>query len=199
VSERATNLILGSNVLAWAVLGIISSSPADRLAVVRVCITLLNLLVGMLLIARRPLHHSGSMYLCAICTPSFVACGLAFYLAPQPDQWPHHAAGLFAIGAAMTGISFACLGRRFAVLPADRGTIVQGPYRLVRHPAYAGELLMVAACFVARPALIALLPMTAAVPLMVIRILAEERLLTRSGSYREYAGQVAWRLLPGVW
>ncbi len=31
------------------------------------------------------------------------------------------------------------------------------------------------------------------------RIYAEERLLAGAGGYQEYARQVRWRLLPGVW
>lgn len=193
-TERALNVILGANVLAWAALGIIDSSPAKRWG-----ITLLNVLVGVLFITRRPLRRSGSAVLCAICLPSFIVWGLAFYLSPRPDQWPDYAVGLFALGAIVTAASFLCLGRSFAVLPADRGTVMHGPYRVVRHPAYAGELLMVVACFAAGPTWPALIPLAAAAPLVALRILAEKRLLSRSINYREYSQHVAWRLLPGVW
>lgn len=79
--------------------------------------------------------------------------------------------------------------------------MMRGPYRFVCHPAYFGELLMISACcmtaytasWLAAPVLIA------CVIAIVLRIVAEERVLERSATYRQYAAQTRWRLIPGLW
>src|SRR3990172_456164 len=44
-------------------------------------------------------------------------------------------------GVAGWAVSLSTLGRSFGVVPADRGLVRHGPYRLVRHPIYAFEAL----------------------------------------------------------
>lgn len=90
----------------------------------------------------------------------------------------------------------ACLGKSFGVAPADRGLVSAGPYRWVRHPAYGGELMN----FVG--VLVSALTLWNAVVFMLVglsltlRIVVEESLIH---GYSEYAAQVRWRLVPGVW
>ena len=75
-----------------------------------------------------------------------------------------------------------------------------GPYRVVRHPMYAGALLIIAATPVALGtpwALVCVVPLCAAV---VVRLLQEERYLSRTLSgYDEYRLEVLDRLIPLVW
>ena len=76
-----------------------------------------------------------------------------------------------------------------------------GPYRLIRHPAYAGNLLMYAGLGFA---LVNLLSLVAPVVLLAAghlpRIRVEQAELTRGlgEPYREYAAETS-RLVPGVW
>ena len=46
-----------------------------------------------------------------------------------------------AIGLAVVIVGKMTLGRSFGVVPANRGVVVGGPYRLVRHPIYTGYLI----------------------------------------------------------
>lgn len=199
VNERVFNTVIGSNVLLWSVLGIALSGTDDRWTPVRVSISLLNALVGILFLVRRPLLRSASWQACLLAFPSFIAWGVSFRFSPELAHWPLHAQALFTAAAAVTGMSLLSLGQSFAVLPAARGTVTRGLYGFVRHPVYAGELAMIAACFLAGPSLVALVPLAAAFPCVAVRLLAEERLLHSSEDYRAYAQRVRWRLVPYVW
>jgi protein-S-isoprenylcysteine O-methyltransferase Ste14 len=46
------------------------------------------------------------------------------------------------LGYCLVFWSLISLGNRFGIAPADRGLVVCGPYRIVRHPMYLGELVL---------------------------------------------------------
>ena len=120
---------------------------------------------------------------------------LPFFL--QIDQQPGLVQVVLAgCGLALAGWGLFSLGRSFGVAPADRGLVLNGPYRFLRHPIYAGELLAVFAILAGTQS-----PWNAAVfGLLLLTVLArigwEERTVSGYGSY---TGRVRWRLLPGVW
>jgi len=75
-----------------------------------------------------------------------------------------------------------------------------GPYRFVRHPGYAGAILQSLATPLLLGSLWALVPGGLAALLVVARTALEDRMLHEElEGYREYAAQVHYRLLPGVW
>ena len=87
-------------------------------------------------------------------------------------------------------------------LQTERGhqVISSGPYRWVRHPGYAGSLLV----YLAAPLLLdspwAFVPAVLLAAVLVVRTSLEDRFLQAElGNYRDYAGRVRYRLLPGVW
>jgi len=78
--------------------------------------------------------------------------------------------------------------------------ISSGPYALVRHPMYAGVLLMYGISPLALGSVWGMLPMSLLPILLAIRIKHEERVLREElEGYQEYTRKVKWRLLPGVW
>lgn len=198
--RRACDVLAGLSFLSWAVLGLAHSTPADRTSIVRLLIAALNLLVGSLFLLRRFPRVLGGPGDLAAAMPSFLAGGAALKLTAAPASWPSYANVLFGVGTALTLWALASLGRSFAILPAASDTVMRGPYRLLRHPAYAGELLMIAACAVAQPSWPLAAIVLLAIPAVGWRVVVEERLLQRSApGYSDYARRVRWRLLPGVW
>jgi protein-S-isoprenylcysteine O-methyltransferase Ste14 len=81
---------------------------------------------------------------------------------------------------------------------AEGGVISSGPYKVLRHPAYAGMLLANIGFvgYFSSPASIAALTLLAAAVLWRIRI--EEDILAESPRYRAFAN-TRCRIVPGVW
>lgn len=81
----------------------------------------------------------------------------------------------------------------------DQKVISTGPYALVRHPMYAGALLYCLATPLALDSYWGLLAFVAMVPVLIWRLLDEERLLAKNlPGYAEYCAKVRWRLIPGI-
>lgn len=84
---------------------------------------------------------------------------------------------------------------------ASGQTVVStGPYAVVRHPMYAGALLMLLATPVALGSWWGVLLFLPIGLVIVWRLLDEERYLAANlAGYVEYCARVRWRLIPGVW
>jgi len=193
------NAAFALSALAAAVMRLVSASGAERWTPAVIGVAAINAQIAVLFLIRRPVVAIGTPAQLISCLPTMVGFGLALKFSPPLSQWPWPAHVLFAGGAALTMAAFVALGSSFGVLPALRKIVERGPYRLVRHPAYAGELVMAAACFSAGPALGATTAWALLLPGVVWRILSEERVLSRDPSYAEYTQRVRWRLVPGVW
>jgi len=83
---------------------------------------------------------------------------------------------------------------------AEQKVISTGPYALVRHPMYAGVLVMIVGVPLALDSLWGLLIIALTVPVLVFRILDEEKLLAKDlAGYQEYEQKVRYRLVPYLW
>ncbi|HMF31502.1 MAG TPA: isoprenylcysteine carboxylmethyltransferase family protein [Candidatus Lokiarchaeia archaeon] len=82
----------------------------------------------------------------------------------------------------------------------DQKVISTGPYRIVRHPMYAGALLMLFVSPIALGsywAILCVIPLTLSV---AARALDEEKFLSKNLSgYPEYCQKVHYRLIPLIW
>jgi protein-S-isoprenylcysteine O-methyltransferase Ste14 len=75
-----------------------------------------------------------------------------------------------------------------------------GPYRYVRHPGYVGYIISWFATSLALGSLWALILVGLVMCLFVIRTALEDKtLLEELDGYQDYAKQVRYRLLPGIW
>lgn len=141
--------------------------------------------------------------------PAFVA---QYVVAGLDYRWGWSAipvslrAAAFAVVAAFYGLLFlvlrenAFLSRVVEVNPqAGHRVVSTGPYRVVRHPMYAGYVLWVLASAIALGSLPALAPALLIAAGVVVRTVLEDRTLRAElPGYDEYAARVRWRLLPGV-
>lgn len=87
-------------------------------------------------------------------------------------------------------------------IQADRGhTVVSaGPYRVVRHPGYAGGILAWIAAPVFFSSYWVTIPSVAVITLTIIRTALEDRTLKEElPGYSEYTERVRYRLVPGIW
>jgi protein-S-isoprenylcysteine O-methyltransferase Ste14 len=114
--------------------------------------------------------------------------------------------GLLGYVVGLGVMVWAILANRFfssAVrIQADRGhyVITSGPYRIVRHPGYAGAVLFFLCSGIALGSWWSVLPMVVAAARLIYRTSLEDRMLQRElAGYRDYARMVRYRLVPGVW
>jgi protein-S-isoprenylcysteine O-methyltransferase Ste14 len=134
---------------------------------------------------------------------AFVACAVAIVAAVALGQPGSGSTATLVAGEALALASCAwllasvlALGRCFGVLPEARGLVRRGPYRVVRHPVYLGELGAAAGLVAGAPAPRNLIAMVALVAAQLVRMRLEERALERA--FPEYAAYAARtpRLLP---
>jgi len=75
-----------------------------------------------------------------------------------------------------------------------------GPYALVRHPMYAGSIILYVFSPLALGSWWAMIPALPIIPVLIVRLLNEEEILLRDlPGYAAYRQKVRFRLLPGVW
>jgi protein-S-isoprenylcysteine O-methyltransferase Ste14 len=87
-------------------------------------------------------------------------------------------------------------------IQVDRGHVVcdTGPYRFVRHPGYAGNVLALPGIVLALSSTWTLFPAAVALIIAVIRTALEDRTLQEElPGYRDYAQRVRYRLIPGIY
>ncbi|HZQ60492.1 MAG TPA: isoprenylcysteine carboxyl methyltransferase [Casimicrobiaceae bacterium] len=90
------------------------------------------------------------------------------------------------------------LGYSFGLLPANRGIVNRGLYRIVRHPIYLGYLMTHLPFLASNPSPWNIAVLVGGDAALVIRAFYEEHTLSQDPSYRHYREHVRWRLVPGV-
>ncbi|MCX6709686.1 MAG: isoprenylcysteine carboxylmethyltransferase family protein [Candidatus Woesearchaeota archaeon] len=89
---------------------------------------------------------------------------------------------------------------RIVEVAKNQKVISTGPYSVIRHPMYAGVMLMYLFMPVALGSYWALIFFVPMIPVIVLRILNEEEILLKGlKGYREYCKKVRYRIIPGIW
>jgi len=147
----------------------------------------------------------------------FITLGMvaAFYLSPLeyiylPASLPRNAGmsfggvGVVALGIALFVWARCALGKVYSghvSVKTGQALVQNGPYRFIRHPAYAGYLLMALGIGLGYSSLAGLAAILALLlPGLIYRMGVEEKLLTGhfGETYRQYIHKTK-RLIPGIW
>lgn len=132
----------------------------------------------------------------------FICLGLL--IVSGPILPPQPALALLAVSGLLLGVwGVLAMGiGRVNVLPdprPDAQLVARGPYKLIRHPMYAGLLLFGLALVLAAPIWWRWLIWAALLIDLVLKLTYEERLLTeRFPAYAAYRRRT-WRLVPWVY
>lgn len=111
---------------------------------------------------------------------------------------PQIATSLMIAGLALQISAKVSLWRSFGVVPANHGIKIGGPYRMVRHPMYAGYTLTHIGFLLGFPLLQNALLYGTVIVIEVARLMREEAVLRQDPIYRNYIARIRYRLCPGV-
>lgn len=133
----------------------------------------------------------------------FTMVGTFYYLAFRTEPGIHLIPEAAAAGLQITGIVIQIfakltLRRSFGLLPANRGVVVSGPYRILRHPIYLGYFIRDVGFLLPNFGIQNVMVFAVHFCVQVCRIVREERLLSKDSRYLEYMNRVRYRLVIGV-
>lgn len=154
------------------------------------------LTVGLLLI-RRPGPMAGHPWAIFVAfvgtfTPLFVR-------APDVPVFIEAGKVLMWAGFAMSLGAKLSLNRSFGMIAANRGVRRGGVYAFIRHPMYMGYAITHVGFVMVYPSLTNVCLYALTWTFQLLRIREEEKWLMQDPAYAEYAGQVRYRLIPGVY
>jgi protein-S-isoprenylcysteine O-methyltransferase Ste14 len=195
--ENSSRVLIGALffALAWRLLGdfLETNRATDLLLLVG------EALVVVLTCLRRPASVVDRRPVVRLVT----AVSMTFPLLSEPTQLPPiipeaAAAMLLGLGLLVVVGGKMSLGYSFGLLPANRGVMERGLYRIVRHPIYLGYFLTHIPFLAAHPSAWNAAVLLAGDAALIVRALYEEETLGRDPQYVRYCRTVKWRLVPGI-
>ena len=150
-----------------------------------------------------------------VLSPAMAITPLLILMVAGLDERFHWSAEL-GIGLQVTGLVLAIAGYALATwamlanrffsgvvrIQTERGhkVVDGGPYAIVRHPGYTGNLIACIGFPLALSSLWAFIPVALVLIVTVVRIRLEDRTLQAElAGYAEYTRRTRFRLIPGIW
>lgn len=153
-------------------------------------------LVILLLIRRMPKQVSTSLYDWAI---AIMGTTMVVFLRPSPEVNDHLAlVALQLLGMSVSLFGLLSLNRSYGTVAANRGIQTDGLYRFVRHPVYAGYFMSLSSYALQNPTAANFIVVGAVLMFKVLRIFAEEELLSKDPDYLAFKQKTRWRIIPYV-
>jgi protein-S-isoprenylcysteine O-methyltransferase Ste14 len=116
------------------------------------------------------------------------AVPLTWFLSPAVSTAPERSVGtaLFAAGAAMVIWTRRVNPFFLSIIREPQWLVDDGPYRWLRHPGYAGFVLMAEGSFLTLGHWVGVFPLVACIGFLVARALRENRILIQAGKSEFY-------------
>lgn len=191
--------IITAGVLFLFVYGAVQQYLKDMSRITLIFFIFANILtVGLAIFSRAPSERDWNPFslVVALFGTFYFA---AFNIEPGLQLLPEgYAAAVQIVGVLIQIYAKLSLRRSFGLLPANRGVVVFGPYRFIRHPMYVGYFVTDIGFLLANLGLQNLFLVLMQWGVQVVRIMQEERLLSKDDAYRRYMGRVRYRLVSGV-
>jgi len=119
---------------------------------------------------------------------------------------PVKIAGFFALLFGFTFGTWALVENRYfssvVRIQSERGhqVVSTGPYSIVRHPGYAGAIIMYLGTPLLLDSLWGFIPVLFSIAVLIVRTVFEDKTLQQKlTGYQKYTKRVRYRLLPPVW
>jgi protein-S-isoprenylcysteine O-methyltransferase Ste14 len=187
--------------LVFTFLGMVAVSSGPRsapLSLSSIGLALYNFTVAWMYLNREPAKRVACWWETALAIGGTFLPLLALRPAPMASaEGVREEVGMLVQLFGLTGMiwSVFTLGVSLGIAPADRGLVTLGPYRRVRHPMYAFELLSCLGYWLANLTWLNVIAWLLLAAIQVTRALREERIIE---GYEAYAARVRWRFLPGL-
>ncbi|MGZ9410478.1 MAG: methyltransferase family protein [Methylocystis sp.] len=165
--------------------------------------TLAFLLVLVVVFAVRhvPRYTASGFYpRCVAAVATFLGVGVTLVPLRELSSWLYLGSLLLIIGGTVIAIwATLALGRSISIVPQARALTMRGPYSLVRHPLYLGEMVAAIGIALLHVSSWALLLVGLQFIFQFQRMKVEERMLAQVfPEYEDYMARTA-RLVPGVY